>query len=75
MNEKLDRYVDLYNSGIMAHPFPHILILSDQRYAIDCSNQYPFKIFQAESFTQFVSQFKSNPVKVEVKPVKIKVSG
>ncbi|MEH7505132.1 hypothetical protein V7152_24570 [Neobacillus drentensis] len=51
MSEKLQRYVDLYNSGIMTKPFPHILILSDQRYAID--GDYPFKIFQAESFAQF----------------------
>jgi hypothetical protein len=56
MNEKLDRYVDLYNTGNMAKPFPHVLILSDQRYAID--GEYPFKIFQAESFTQFVSRLK-----------------
>jgi hypothetical protein len=58
MNEKLDRYINLYNSGIMANPFPHILILSDQRYAIDYSTHYPFKIFQAESFTQFVNSLK-----------------
>jgi hypothetical protein len=51
MNEKLQRYVDFYNTGIMAKPFPRVLILSDQRYAID--GQYPFKVFQAESFTQF----------------------
>jgi hypothetical protein len=55
MNEKLDRYVDLYNAGIV-NPFPHVLILSDQRYAID--EGYPFKIFQAESFTQFVESLR-----------------
>jgi hypothetical protein len=71
MNEKLDRYVDLYNSGIMNQPFPHLLILSEQRYAID--NNYPFKIFQAESFTQFVNSLTPTPkVKLDVKPVKIK---
>jgi hypothetical protein len=51
MADKLARYVDLYNSGVMPKPFPHVLILSDQRYAID--GAYPFKVFQAESFTQF----------------------
>ena len=55
MNEKLDRYVDLYNSGLV-NPFPHVLILSDQRYAID--GGYPFKVFQAESFTQFVESLR-----------------
>jgi hypothetical protein len=54
MGDKLDRYVDLHNSGVMAAPFPKILILTDQRYAID-EKEYPFKIFQAESFTQFVN--------------------
>lgn len=52
MAEKLDRYVDLFNSGALPKPFPHILILSDQRYAID--GDYPFKVFQAESFTEFI---------------------
>jgi hypothetical protein len=56
MNEKLDRYIDLFNTGNMAAPFPHVLILSDQRYAID--GDYPFKIFQAETFTQFVSRLR-----------------
>lgn len=72
MNEKLDRYIDLFNSGIMAAPFPHILILSDQRYAID--NNYPFKVFQSDSFTNFVKSLvrvdstkESNNQKVRVK--------
>jgi hypothetical protein len=51
MSEKMQRYVDLFNTGVMAKPFPRVLILSDQRYAID--GEYPFKVFQAESFTQF----------------------
>lgn len=62
MTEKLDRYVDLYNSGVMVKPFPHILILSDQRYAID--GDYPFKIFQAESFTEFVASLRGEPAPV-----------
>jgi hypothetical protein len=51
MNEKLQRYVDFYNTGIMSKPFPRVLILSDQRYAID--GQYPFKVFQSDSFSKF----------------------
>ena len=60
MDEKLERYVRLYESGIIDKPFPHVLILSDQRYAID--EKYPFKVFQAESFTEFVVSLKSVPV-------------
>lgn len=73
MGEKLDRYIDLYNTGNMAAPFPHVLILSDQRYALD--GNYPFKVFQAESFTQFLTSLKAAPVKVE-RPdgVKIKIN-
>lgn len=56
MNEKLDRYIDLYNSSIVAKPFPHVLILSDQRYAID--GEYPFKVFQAQSFNDFLNMLK-----------------
>lgn len=62
MTEKLDRYVDLYNSGVMPKPFPHVLILSDQRYAID--GGYPFKVFQAETFTEFVRSLSSKPTPV-----------
>jgi hypothetical protein len=61
MSEKLERYIDLFNSGIMTDPFPHVLILSDQRYAID--DDYPFKVFQAESFTQFVNSLREDTVK------------
>jgi hypothetical protein len=72
MNEKLGRYIDLYNTGNMAAPFPHVLILSDQRYAID--GEYPFKIFQAESFTQFVSRLKPEVKEVNSKgPIKTKI--
>lgn len=60
MDEKLDRYVLLYESGIIDKPFPHVLILSDQRYAID--GDHPFKVFQSESFTEFVASLKSAPV-------------
>ncbi|MFK9120729.1 hypothetical protein ACJEBK_28425 [Peribacillus frigoritolerans] len=60
MDEKLDRYVQLYESGLIDKPFPHVLILSDQRYAID--DNYPFKVFQSESFTGFLASLKSAPV-------------
>jgi hypothetical protein len=65
MSDKLDRYIDLYNTGNMAAPFPHVLILSDQRYAID--GEYPFKIFQAESFTQFINGLKREARQVQSK--------
>lgn len=52
MREKMERYVSLYHSGIMAKPFPHVLILSDHRYALE--GDWPFRIFQAESFGAFM---------------------
>jgi hypothetical protein len=74
MNEKLERYINLYNSGIMAHPFPHVLILSDQRYAIDYSTHYPFKIFQSESFTSFINSLKhKEDSSKKMEGVKIKI--
>jgi hypothetical protein len=77
MNEKLERYVALYDSGIIAKdPFPHVLILSDQRYAID--GEYPFKVFQAESFTKFVNSLRQpeEPKKIapKINPVKVKIN-
>jgi hypothetical protein len=59
MAEKLDRYVSLYDSGIIAKPFPHVLILSDQRYAID--GGYPFRVFQSESFSRFNRSLTQQP--------------
>src|SRR5213079_3231777 len=35
MNEKIKRYVELYHSNVMSKPFPHVLILSEQRYTIE----------------------------------------
>lgn len=86
MSEKLDRYNDLYNSGLIYEEpwqpvdkkvFPRVLILSEQRYAVDT---YPFKVIQAPSFTHFLQSLKpkdSNehkrpPVKQET--IKIKPS-
>jgi hypothetical protein len=66
MQEKLKRYVTLYESGIIRNEpwqtenpvFPHVLILSDTRYALD--GDYPFRVFQAPSFSQFIRTIKRN---------------
>lgn len=55
MNEKMERYRRLHD-GDLFEQFPRVLILSDQRYAIDSG--YPFRVFQAESFTQFINSLK-----------------
>lgn len=68
MKEKLARYINLFHREIIAKPFPHVLILSEQRYALD--EDYPFKVFQAESFTSFLNALRS--VK---KPKQVKSSG
>lgn len=76
MKEKMDRYVDFHSSAIMSDPFPHVLILGEQRYALD--GDYPFKIFQAENFTQFINSLKkkSQPVikQTQLKDIKIRIS-
>jgi hypothetical protein len=64
MNEKINRYVEFYHSGVMAKPFPHVLILSEQRYAIDM--ELPFKLFQAQSFTQFHQSLKPDKPVIKV---------
>lgn len=66
MKTKLDRYLKLYESGVIAKEpwqpadrppvFPIILIISEHRYAID--NDYPFRVIQAQSFTQFMQSLK-----------------
>jgi hypothetical protein len=74
MNEKLDRYLELYHSGTMSKPFPHVLIITDQLYAID--GGLPFKVFQAGSFTQFVSSLKQEKEvvpKSNTEGIKIKI--
>lgn len=62
MQEKMDRYLELYNSGIMAQPFPRIVILTDTNYAL---GDYPFSIYQAESFTAYYESFKQDPQPVK----------
>jgi hypothetical protein len=66
MNAKLKRYEELYHSGIIAQEpwqpvdrppvFPIVLIISEHRYAIDTG--YPFRVIQAQSFTQFLQSLK-----------------
>jgi hypothetical protein len=55
MNEKLARYIDLYES----QPFRHILIITEQQYAL--SREYPFRIFQAPSVTEFMQSLQPKP--------------
>lgn len=50
MNEKIDRYLSLYNENYF-EVFPHILIISNTHYKID---KLPFRVFQASSFTSFL---------------------
>jgi hypothetical protein len=69
MKEKMDRYLELYDSKVL-NPFPHVLILSEQRYALD--DEYPFKLFQAKTFTHFLNSLKSKETEqVKLSGVKI----
>ncbi|MGG3803463.1 hypothetical protein [Metabacillus fastidiosus] len=85
MSDKLDRYADLFHSGVIASEswqpaekkvFPHVLILSEQRYAL--RTDYPFKVIQAPSFTQLLMSLKQTPAstkqKVSSGSIKIKVN-
>ncbi|MCM3165105.1 replication-relaxation family protein [Metabacillus litoralis] len=65
MSDKLSRYVDLFESGLIAGEtwqrpdkkvFPHVLIISEQRYAVD--TDYPFRVIQAPSFNHFLQSLK-----------------
>lgn len=65
IEEKLNRYLALYESGVIADEpwqpsgkvvFPYILIISDTRYALN--RQYPFRVFQAPSFLSFLRSLK-----------------
>ncbi|MDK7669299.1 hypothetical protein [Cytobacillus oceanisediminis] len=67
LNEKLARYLTLYNSGVMSDPFPHVLILSADRYNIE--SEYPFRIFQSTSFTDFVQSLKPQQKAQPVQPL------
>ena len=69
MKDKLKRYVDLFESGIIAKEawqgstpvFPMVLILSDTRYSLD--ERYPFHVMQSTSFSQFINSLKRQSVK------------
>jgi hypothetical protein len=73
MTQKLKRYEELYQSRIIAQEpwqpsdrppvFPIVLIISGYRYAIDGS--YPFRVIQAQSFTQFMQSLKPAQPKEE----------
>jgi hypothetical protein len=65
INDKLDRYEELYNSGVIDNEpwqlnskkvFPNVLIISEQRYAIEKS--YPFRIMQAPTFNDLLQSLK-----------------
>ncbi|PKR82440.1 hypothetical protein [Heyndrickxia camelliae] len=71
MNDKLDRYAELFKSDILADKNTRLIILSEQRYPLD-DNNYPFKIFQAESFTKFIGSLKGSTVIPEIKQQSIK---
>jgi len=66
MQDKLNRYAALYDSKVVEQEawqtadtkvFPHVLILSDQRYGLDTS-LFPFKVIQSQTFSQFISSLR-----------------
>ncbi|WP_368658691.1 hypothetical protein AB3Z07_05170 [Metabacillus halosaccharovorans] len=70
MDEKLKRYEKLYDSKIIEKEpwqpkdrkqFPIVLILSEQRFALD--DLYSFELFQAVSFSQFLNTLEPKPIK------------
>jgi hypothetical protein len=85
INEKLDRYEELYKSGIIQHEawqpegskyFPAVIILSEQRFAIE--KKFPFRIMQAPSFTHLLQSLKTSskevtPKSITSEGVKIKI--
>jgi hypothetical protein len=86
MAEKLDRYKELFHSGILEEEiwqpndrtlFPHVLILSEQHFALE---KYPFRIFQANSFSQFIQSLQkpsqtTNATPISAGGIKIKIGG
>ncbi|MDF1508906.1 hypothetical protein PZE06_12060 [Robertmurraya sp. DFI.2.37] len=63
MREKIDRYIDLCRSDLLPKPFPHLLILSEHIYELKTA---PFRVFQAQSFTEFVESLKPRPIKIAI---------
>ncbi|WP_232230213.1 hypothetical protein [Bacillus sp. J37] len=79
MDEKLKRYEKLYDSKIIEKEpwqpknnkqFPIVLILSEQRFALD--DLYSFELFQAVSFSQFLNTLEPQPVKEDFTPKTVK---
>mgnify|MGYP001347363985 CR=1 FL=1 len=78
IEEKLRRYVALYESGIIAEEswqppgkviFPYIFIVSDTRYALN--RQYPFRVFQAPSFLSFLRSLKPQQSQTSYSDIKV----
>ncbi|MEK5107231.1 hypothetical protein MHI57_10805 [Cytobacillus sp. FSL K6-0129] len=68
---KLQRYADLHRMK----PFPHLLIISEVKYEL--TTEFPFRVFQAKSFTGFIESLK--PIKEvnlpkEIDGIKIKIN-
>lgn len=70
MDDKLNRYETLFESKIInkepwqpknSKVFPIVLILSEQRFALD--DLYSFELYQAVSFSQFLNTLEPQPVK------------
>ncbi|RVT56444.1 hypothetical protein [Niallia taxi] len=68
MQDKLNRYTALYDSKVIEQEawqtadikvFPHVLILSDQRYGVD-SSLLPFKVMQSQTFSRFITSLRGN---------------
>ena len=59
MRRKFERYVGLYHQ-YKNERFPHVLLISEQRYGLD---EYPFRVFQAESFSEFIQSLQRRKTK------------
>ena len=70
INEKIDRYINLYNENVF-EKFPHLLIITDTQYPIN--TKQPFKIFQSTSFVEFLNSLKPNKAAVSHPQSKIKI--
>lgn len=74
MAAKMNRYTDLYNSGILLNElwqnerktFPRLLILSDQRYRLE--GNYPFPVIQSPSFSHFMQSLKPKETRAVIPP-------
>jgi hypothetical protein len=69
MHQKFKRYESLYYSGKLS-PFPRVLLISEHQYALD---DYPFRVFQARSFTDFMRKVEVLKPK-ESSGIKVRIS-